>query len=43
VLTPEFSRQMTSGLADLALASYVTICVLAAYLWLLDGGDRWAP
>jgi hypothetical protein len=42
VLTPEFSRQMTSGLADLALASYVTICVLAAYLWLLDGGDRWA-
>jgi predicted permease len=24
------------------LASYVTVCVLGAYLWLLDGGSRYA-
>jgi hypothetical protein len=42
VMTPEFLSSMTGGLADLALAAYVTLCVLAAYLWLLDGGAGWA-
>ena len=41
-MTPEFTTLMTNGLADLALASYVTVCVLGAYLWLLDGGSRYA-
>jgi len=42
VMTPEFTTLMTNGLADLVLASYVTVCVLGAYLWLLDGGSRYA-
>jgi Dolichyl-phosphate-mannose-protein mannosyltransferase len=42
VMTPEFTNLMTNGLADLVLASYVTVCVLGAYLWLLDGGSRYA-
>ncbi len=42
VMTPEFATLMTNGLADLVLASYVTVCVLGAYLWLLDGGSRYA-
>ena len=33
---------MTNGLADLVLAAYVTVCALAAYRWLEDGGRRWA-
>ena len=33
---------MTDGLADLVLAAYVTVCALAAYRWLEDGGDGWA-
>jgi 4-amino-4-deoxy-L-arabinose transferase-like glycosyltransferase len=43
VMTPEFTGLMTNGLADLVLAAYVTVCVLAAYRWLEDGGPAWAP
>jgi hypothetical protein len=42
VTAPEFVGMMTSGLADLVVAAYITICALAAYLWLLDGGAGWA-
>lgn len=42
VSAPEFTRQMTSGLADVAVAGYVTLCVLAAYLWLRGGTADWA-
>ena len=42
VATPQFTVLMTDGLADLVLAAYVTLCALAAYRWLEDGGDGWA-
>ncbi len=42
VCTPEFTTSMTSGLADLTVAAYVTLAALAAYLWLLDGGRGYA-
>jgi len=42
VTAPEFIGMMTSGLADLVVAAYITLCALAAYLWLLDGGAEWA-
>ena len=40
VATPQFTVLMTDGLADLVLAAYVTVCALAAYRWLEDGGER---
>ncbi len=42
VATPQFTVLMTDGLADLVLAAYVTVCALAAYRWLEDGGSEWA-
>jgi hypothetical protein len=42
VMTPELTGLMTNGLADLALAAYVTVCALAAHRWLEDGAS-WAP
>ena len=29
-------------MADLVLAAYVTVCALAAYRWLENGGSEWA-
>lgn len=42
VCTPQFVDHMSKGLADLALASYVTVAALAAVLWVWDGGDGFA-
>ena len=42
VATPQFTVLMTDGLADLVLAAYVTVCALAAYRWLENGGSEWA-
>jgi hypothetical protein len=43
VTTPEFTTTMTSGLADLTTAAYLTPAVLAAYLWAGGTGPEWAP
>ena len=43
VMTPQFTSLMTNGMADLVVAAYVTVCALAAYRWLEDGGSAWAP
>jgi 4-amino-4-deoxy-L-arabinose transferase-like glycosyltransferase len=42
VATPQFIIHSSLGQADLALAVYLTIAALAAFLWLVDGGDRYA-
>ena len=42
VTTPEFTITMTSGLADLTTAAYLTVAVLAAYLWATSPGSDWA-
>ena len=42
VLTPTFVMSMTVGLADLAVAAYVTLVALTAYLWIRDGTQSWA-
>jgi hypothetical protein len=38
VTTPVFATSMVNGLADLTVAAYLTVCVLAAWRWLEDGG-----
>ena len=40
--TPEFTTTMTSGLADLTTAAYLTPAALAAYLWVRGDGPDWA-
>jgi hypothetical protein len=40
--TPEFMIQMTNGQADAAVATYVTVAALAAFMWMLDGGSGYA-
>ncbi len=42
VTTPEFTTTMTSGLADLTTAAYLTPAVIAAYLWVRGSGPEWA-
>jgi hypothetical protein len=42
VTTPEFVTLMGNGLADVAVASSITIAAVAAFLWLEDGGADWA-
>lgn len=42
VTTPIFTTTMTSGLADLTVAAYLTPAVLAAYLWASGTGAEWA-
>ena len=42
VTTPVFTTTMTSGLADLTTAAYLTPAVIAAYLWLESGGAGFA-
>jgi dolichyl-phosphate-mannose-protein mannosyltransferase len=42
VATPQFIIHSSLGQADLALTVYLTIAALAAFLWLVDGGDRYA-
>jgi dolichyl-phosphate-mannose-protein mannosyltransferase len=42
VTTPEFTIAMTSGLADLTVAAYLTVALLAAYLWATSPGSDWA-
>jgi len=40
--TPQVVIHSARGQADIAAAAYVTIAALAAFLWLLDGGSRYA-
>ena len=42
VVTPVYVASMSVGLADLPLAAYCTVSVLAAYLWVLERGTGWA-
>lgn len=42
VVTPVYVASMSIGLADLPLAAYLTVSVIAAYLWVLEGGTGWA-
>ncbi len=42
VSTPQFVDHMTKGLADLAVAAYVTVAALAAALWVRRGGAELA-
>jgi hypothetical protein len=42
VTTPEFTITMTSGLADLTTAAYLTVALLAGYLWATSPGSDWA-
>lgn len=42
VTTPEFTTTMTSGLADLTTAAYLTPAALAAFLWVRGSGPEWA-
>jgi Dolichyl-phosphate-mannose-protein mannosyltransferase len=42
VVTPAYVHSMNLALADLPLAAYVTICGVAAYLWVVEGGTGWA-
>lgn len=42
VCLPQFILHASRGQADLAMGVYITITVLACYLWLLDGDDRYA-
>ena len=42
VTAPQFIIHSSVGQADLATGVYVTIASLAAFLWLLDGGSRYA-
>lgn len=43
VTTPEFVTSMGNGLADSAVAAYITVAAVAAYLWLEDdSGTAWA-
>lgn len=42
VTTPTFTETMTSGLADLTEAAYLTPAVLAAFLWASGTGSDWA-
>jgi hypothetical protein len=42
VTTPEFTTTMTSGLADLTTAAYLTPAAIAAYLWVRGSGPEWA-
>jgi hypothetical protein len=39
VCTPQFVAHMTNGLADLAVAVYITIAALAAVIWVRGDGD----
>ena len=41
-VTPVYVTSMSIGLADLPLAAYLTVSVMAAYLWVLEGGSNWA-
>ncbi|HET7379000.1 MAG TPA: glycosyltransferase family 39 protein [Gaiellales bacterium] len=42
VTAPEFIIHSSRGQADLATGVYVTIAALGAFLWMLDGGSRYA-
>lgn len=42
VVTPVYVTSMSIGLADLPLAAYLTLSIIAAYLWVLEGGAGWA-
>lgn len=42
VVTPVYVASMSFALADLPLAAYLTVSVIAAYLWVLEGGTGWA-
>ncbi len=42
VVTPVYATSMSVGLADLPLAAYLTVSVIAAYLWVLEGDAGWA-
>ena len=42
VATPQVIIHSSRGQADLAVAVYLTIAALAAFLWLVDGGARYA-
>jgi hypothetical protein len=40
--TPEIASASMNGLVDAAVAAYVTVCVLASYMWVRDDDPRWA-
>jgi hypothetical protein len=42
VATPQFVTATSNGLADVALAAYITVATLAACLWIRDDGAAWA-